>query len=165
MRTWYFGIAGFASLLLAACASPPPPQGVALPPSGTSLAVVSEETVVEVEPAVGTFIDEPLAAEYVPVQATAEGSLIIAIPADSGWDNPEMPLTRRQSDIEACYGYAVAQVARDDRIDYDRQQIREDGNNVLGLTTLTQRVDFYSQPRRRDSLFDSCMRAKGYVQP
>ncbi len=98
MRTWYFGIAGFASLLLAACASPPPPQGVALPPSGTSLAVVSEETVVEVEPAVATSIDEPLTTEYVPVQATAEESLIITIPADSGWDNPEIPLTRRHSD-------------------------------------------------------------------
>ena len=162
MRTWYFGIAGLASLLLAACASPPPPQGAAPPPSGTSHATVSEKTVVEVNPAAGTSIDEPLTTEYVPVQATAEGSLIIAIPADSGWDNPEIPLTRRQSDIEACYGYAVAQVARDDQIDYDRQQIREDGDNILGLTTLTQRVDFYSQSRRRDSLFDSCMRAKGY---
>ena len=163
MRTWHIGIVGLASLLLAACASPPP-QGAALPPAGTSLAPAAEETV-EAEPAAGISIDGPLTAEYVPVQATAEEALIIAIPTDSGWDNPEMPLTRRQSDIEACYSYAVAQVARDDQIDYDRQQIREDSDDVLGLTTLTQRVDFYSQSRRRDSLFDACMRAKGYVQP
>ncbi len=164
MRTWHIGVVGFASLLLAACASPPPPHEADLPPSGTSLAPAPAEAVA-VEPAADTTIDEPLSAEYVPVQATAQEAVIIAIPADSGWDNPEVPLTRRQTDIEACYSYAAAQVARDDQIDYDRQQIRDDGDDVLGLTTLTQRMDFYSQPRRRDSLFGTCMRAKGYVQP
>jgi hypothetical protein len=162
MRTRQFGIVA-SLLLLAACASPPPAHEAVPPPSGAELRAVPQESVA-VEPAAGTSADEPLSTEYVPVQATSNETLVIAVPESSGWDNPEMGLTRRQSDIEACYGYAAAQVARDDQIDSDRHQIRDDDDDVLGLTTLTRRVDFYSQPRRRDSLFDSCMRAKGYVE-
>jgi hypothetical protein len=51
-------------------------------------------------------------------------------------------------------------VARDARIDEDRRQLRDDSNDLVGLTTFARRVDFYSEPRRRADLFDRCMSAK-----
>ena len=100
--------------------------------------------------------------EYIPAEAPPPESLTVAIPEVSGWTHSEVPLTRQQSDIEACYGYAAALVARDARIDEDRRQLREDSNDLVGLTTFARRVDFYSEPRRRANLFDRCMSARGY---
>ncbi len=160
-----FGIAGAALLLLAACSSPPreaapPPDLSALPPPGIEAGKI-EAGGIEAEPAAA---EAPLSVEYIPMEAPPPGSLAIAIPEVSGWSHSEVPLTRQQSDIEACHGYAAARVARDARIDEDRRQLREDSNDLVGLTTFARRVDFYSEPRRRADLFDTCMSARGYTR-
>ena len=176
MKPGRIGIAGAALLLLAACSSPPreaappPPDLGALPPPGIEAGEIEageieagEIEAGEIE-AVPAAAEVPLSVEYIPAEAPPPGSLAVAIPEVSGWTHSEVPLTRQQSDIEACYGYAAAQVARDARIDEDRRQLRDDSNDLLGLTTFARRVDFYSEPRRRAKLFDRCMSARGYTR-
>ena len=161
MKPGRIGFAGAVLLLLAACSSPPreaappPPDLGALPPPGV------EAGRIEAGPAAA---EVPLSVEYIPAEAPPPGSRAVAIPEVSGWTHSEVPLTRQQSDIEACYGYAAAQVARDARIDEDRRQLRDDSNDLVGLTTFARRVDFYSEPRRRAELFDRCMSARGYTE-
>ena len=92
------------------------------------------------------------------------GPTAITIPEGSGWTHPETPLTKQQEDIEACFNFASAQIARESQIDYDRYQVDSDFANLHGETTLTRRVDYYSERRRRGALFDSCMRSKGYLK-
>jgi hypothetical protein len=71
-------------------------------------------------------------------------------------------LSQHQTDIDACFRYASAQIDRDSRIDYDRRQGRDIDDQVQGMTALSRRVDYYTEKRRRGSLFDSCMTSKGY---
>ncbi len=180
MKPGRIGIAGAVLLLLAACSSPPPREAAppppdlgALPPPGIEAGEIEAEEIeareieageIEAEEieAVPAAAEVPLSVEYIPAEAPPPGSLAVAIPEVSGWTHPEIPLTRQQSDIENCYGYAAALVARDARIDEDRRQLLDDSNDLLGLTTFAQRVDFYSEPRRRAKLFDRCMSARGY---
>ena len=97
--------------------------------------------------------------------AAAEPSAI-TIPEGAGWTDPEIPLTKQQEDIEACFRFATAQVAREALIDEDRYDTRADRDvyNLYGQPTLTRRVDYYSERRRRGALFDTCMQSKGYVK-
>lgn len=177
MKPGYIGIAGAALVLLAACSPPPreaapaPPEIGVLPPpaieagaieAGAIEAGAIEAGAVEAEPAAA---EVPLSVEYIPAEAPPPEPLAIATPEVSGWTQSEVPLTRQQSDIEACYGYAAAQVARDARIDEDRRQLGDDSNDFLGMTTFNRRVDFYSEPRRRAEVFDRCMSSRGYTKP
>ena len=160
MNYWRIGIAGATALLLISCSSPP---REAAPPPDAELRVAPAEGATIETPA-GVSAEEPLSIEYISAEPPP-GPLVFAVPEASGWTHSAVPLTRQQSDIEACYDYAAAQVARDARIDYDRRQMREDSNDLLGLTTLARRVDFYSEPRRRAGLFEGCMDTKGYARP
>ena len=106
--------------------------------------------------------------EYITVEPAPSESIVIAIPEASGRSREAsdrsgsgITLSLRQNDFESCYRSAAGQVARDARIDNDRREMREDSDDVVGLTTFLRRVDFYSQTRRRARLFDGCMRAKG----
>ena len=127
MKPGRIGFAGAVLLLLAACSlpprevAPPPPDLGALPPPAIEAGEI-EAGGIEAEPAAA---EVPLSVEYIPAEAPPPGSLAVAIPEVSGWTHSEVPLTRQQSDIEACYGYATVQVARDARIDEDRRQLRE----------------------------------------
>lgn len=138
----------------------PPPAGLEEPdtagapaaaPAGDSGAGGERGTVVE------TISPEPSAAK----EPTA-----IAIPEGSGWTNPGVPLTQQQADIEACFSYADAQIKREAQIDDDRFYSGNDRDfqNQYGLNTFRQRVDYYSERRRRGALFDSCMESKGYIK-
>ncbi len=129
----------------------PPPQGVAEPAVESGAAAGGSGAVIESIPA------EP--------SATA-GPTAITIPEGAGWANPGVPLTKQQQDTEACFSYADGQIARESQIDEDRYQGSDDREFVdqFGVTTLTRRLDFYSERRRRGALFDSCMESKGYVR-
>ena len=162
MMIWRIGIAGATALLLIAC-STPSREAVPAPPEAELRVAPAEGSAIE-EPGASAASEEPLSVEYLPEEPPS-GPLVFAAPEASGWTHSGVPLTRQQSDIEACYNSAAAQVARDARIDYDRRQVREDSDDLLGLTTLTSRVDYYSEPRRRANLFESCMNAKGYTNP
>ena len=85
------------------------------------------------------------------------------LPAESGWNNPDIPLSRHQADIEACHDHAWARVDRDLRIDRDIQSERDTLDSGLGFSPLSRRVDLYRAGTRRRELFESCMQAKGYV--
>lgn len=125
------------------------------PPAGEATAPASAESLESAGPVVETISPDP---------ASSGGGAAIAIPDDSGWTNPDIPLTQRQIDIAACYESAAAQIAREAQIDSDRYEARNYRGDLVGLTSLSQRLDYYSENRRRGALFDSCMQAKGYVK-
>ena len=68
-----------------------------------------------------------------------------------------------QADIEDCYGYAVAQVQRDQRIDDDRKAgLTTLGHNPRFDSVKRKNTDQYEQRNRRGALLTECMEAKGY---
>jgi len=112
-------------------------------------------------PAPGTVIEtiEP------PPSAAAEPTAV-PIPEASGWINPSVALSEQQADIDACFSYAQGQIDRETQIDQDRYLATDEPGfqNQYGVNTFKQRVDYYSERRRRGSLFDACMESKGYVK-
>jgi len=136
----------------------PPPEDVAEPGGNAAVAPVPESP----EPGSSGVVIETIQPE--PLVA-AEPTAVI-IPEGAGWTHPEIPLTKQQSDIEACFSFATAQVSRESQIDDDRYQGSSDSDalDLYGETTLTRRVDYYSERRRRGALFDTCMRSKGYLK-
>lgn len=163
MKVWRALAVGLQIVAVGGCTfdtpwpgAPSPPEsaleggtaaGGALPPPDSP--VVPSEGGTEVEAFAGELSGPPAS---------------VRLPAGSAWSRPGAPLTQQQSDLEACYRFATSQIARDARIDEDRLQNRDDGDDVHGVTTFSRRVDFYSERRRRGSLFDSCMHAKGYTK-
>ena len=138
----------------------PPPEDLAEPGGESAVAPASESTAPKsAAPESGVVIES-----IQPEPEAAVGPTAITIPEGSGWTHSEIPLTKQQEDIEACFNFASAQLARESQIDYDRDQVDSDFANLHGETTLTRRVDYYSERRRRGALFDSCMRSKGYLK-
>ena len=142
--------------------SPAPPGGGVLPPP---------EDLAEPGEATGAPATEPGGTGTVvetikPDASAAEEPTAVAIPEASGWTNPAVPLSRRQEDIDACFSYAEGQIKREAQIDDDRYNFGDDRDfqNQYGLNTFRQRVDYYSERRRRGALFDACMQSKGYVR-
>ena len=99
-----------------------------------------------------------------PVQAWLRRKSVGSKPRRHGWTHPEIPLTKQQVDIEACFNFATAQIARESQIDEDRYQVDTDFADLYGETTLERRVDYYTERRRRGALFDSCMHSRGYLK-
>ena len=160
------GLWAAAGCTLPEASSPAAPSGGALPPP--------EETAEPASEAAGARAVESAAAGSSGVviesiqpeaSATAEPAAII-LPERSGWTHSEIPLTKQQEDIETCFSFATAQVKREAQIDEDiiDGSSDRDAVNLYGETTLTQRVDYYSERRRRGGLFDTCMQSKGYVK-
>ena len=133
----------------------PPPEGVAEPGGETAVAPPPESAAPE-----GGVVIESIQ----PDASVAASPSAIIIPEGSGWTHPEIPLTKQQADIEACFNFATAQIARESQIDDDRYQVESDFADLHGETTLTRRVDYYSKRRRRGALFDSCMHSMGYLK-
>jgi hypothetical protein len=160
------GLWAAAGCTLPESSSPATPSGGALPPP--------EETVQRASEAAGAPAVESAAAggsgvviESIQPEAWATaGPTAFIIPERSGWTHSEVPLTKQQEDIETCFRFATAQVDREALIDEDIFEASSDRDalNLYGETTLTQRVDYYSERRRRGGLFDTCMQSKGYVK-
>jgi hypothetical protein len=150
--------------------SPGEPTGGALPPPIGA----PEATGVTAGDAAGASAVESAAAgtsgvvieSIEPEPSATTGPTAITIPEGSGWTHSEVPLTKQQEDIETCFRFASAHVERESRIDDDRYEGSSDRDvvNLFGETTLTRRVDYYSERRRRGGLFDTCMQSKGYVK-
>lgn len=136
----------------------PPPEGVAEPGGEAVVAPAPEGTA----PGGGEVVIEIETIQ--PESSAAVSPTAIIIPEGSGWTHPEIPLTKQQADIEACFNFATAQIARESQIDEDRYQVESDFTDLHGETTLTRRVDYYTERRRRGALFDSCMRSRGYLK-
>jgi len=165
-----FGLWAAAGCTLPEASSPATPNGGALPPPEETVEPVRESA----SEAAGAPDAESAAAGSSGVviesirpepSATAEPTAII-LPERSGWTHSEIPLTKQQEDIETCFSFATAQVKREAQIDEDiiDGSSDRDALNLYGETTLTQRVDYYSERRRRGGLFDTCMQSKGYVK-
>jgi hypothetical protein len=140
----------------------PPPEGAAAPvPEAAGESGGAGATESAAAGSSGVVIETIEPDPSVAAEPTA-----ITIPEGSGWTHPEVPLTTQQEDIEACFRFASAQVARESLIDEDRYDSSADRDvyNLWGEPTLTQRVDYYSERRRRGALFDSCMQSKGYIK-
>jgi hypothetical protein len=164
-------VVALALLAAPACSFPEPtrptaPSSGALPPPEGAAAPVPESAgtaAAESAPAGsgGVVIDV-----IEPDPSVAAVPTAVTIPEGAGWTHPEVPLTTQQEDIEACFRFASAQVARESLIDEDRYDSSADRDvyNLWGEPTLTQRVDYYSERRRRGALFDSCMQSKGYIK-
>lgn len=108
------------------------------------------------EPAV---VPSPLAP---PPPATTVAPSRRDIPEQSGWDNPEVPLSGRQRDIEACYDYAWAQVERDLQIESDIQDTMDTMASGLGFSPENRQANLYGARQRRHRLFERCMQSRGY---
>ncbi len=136
----------------------PPPEGTAEPASEAAGAAAGESAAAGSS---GVVIES-----IQPEGSAAAGPTAITIPERSGWTHPEVPLTKQQAEIETCFRFASAQVDREALIDEDRYEGSSDRDavNLYGVTTLTRRVDYYSERRRRGALFDTCMQSKGYVK-
>jgi hypothetical protein len=163
------GLWAAAGCTLPESSSPATPSGGALPPPEETVEPARESTgeaagAPAAESAAGSsgVVIESIQPE---ASATAEPTAII-LPERSGWTHSEIPLTKQQEDIETCYLFATAQVDREAQIDDDRIEASSDrdDSNLYGVTTLAQRVDYYSERRRRGGLFDTCMQSKGYVK-
>ena len=85
-------------------------------------------------------------------------------PHASGWQNPSVTPEQHQADIEGCYRYAWSQVERDMRVEQDVGAARSDGDDGLGFTALTTRMNLYDHRNRRTELINDCMEGKGYIQ-
>lgn len=142
--------------------SPTAPSGGALPPPESTVEPAGAAPEESAAAGTGGVVIELIEPEP---SAAAEPTAII-IPEGSGWTHPEIPLTKQQEDIETCFRFATAQIARESQIDDDRYEGTSDRDavNLYGETTLTRRVDYYSERRRRGALFDTCMQSKGYVK-
>lgn len=82
----------------------------------------------------------------------------------SGWQNPDVTPEQHQADIEGCYRYAWSQVERDMRVEQDVGAARTDGDDGLGFTALTTRMNLFDHRNRRTELINDCMEGKGYIQ-
>ena len=82
----------------------------------------------------------------------------------SGWQNPDVTPEQHQADIEGCYRYAWSQVERDMRVEQDVGAARTDGDDGLGFTALTTRMNLFDHRNRRTALINDCMESKGYIQ-
>ncbi|MDX1575607.1 MAG: hypothetical protein R3285_05410 [Kiloniellales bacterium] len=135
----------------------PPPEDAAEPAPESSGAAATESAAGGGGVVIETIEPDP---------AVAAVPTAVTIPEGAGWTHPEIPLTEQQEDVEACFRFASAQVARESRIDEDRYDSRADRDvyDLWGEPTLTRRVDYYSERRRRGTLFDSCMQSKGYIK-
>ena len=175
MNPLIIAVAAFGLWAATGCASPEPsspsaPIGGALPPPMGA----PEPTGVTAGEAAGASAVESAAAgssgvvieSIAPEPSVTTGPTAITIPERSGWTHSEIPLTKQQEDIETCFRFASAHVERETRIDDDRYEGSSDRDvvNLFGETTLTRRVDYYSERRRRGGLFDTCMQSKGYVK-
>ena len=85
-------------------------------------------------------------------------------PQASGWQNPNVTPEQHQADIEGCYRYAWSQVERDMRVEQDMAAARSDGDDGLGFTALTTRMNLYDHRKRRTALINDCMESKGYIR-
>lgn len=139
--------------------SPVPPSGGALPPPQGTVEPTGDSGAAG---GGGGEVIESIQAE----PSAAPGPTAITIPEAAGWTSPGVPLTKQQADIEACYSFAQGQIARETQIDEDRYHGSGDRefDDQFGGTSLTRRLDYYSERRRRGALFDSCMQSKGYVK-
>ena len=70
---------------------------------------------------------------------------------------------QREKDAEDCYTYAQASVARDIQVQDDRSAIFDESSNNRDVYAFTNRLDEYGNEQRLGSLYDSCMRSKGYA--
>ena len=84
------------------------------------------------------------------------------IPEQPGWDNPDVPLSGHQRDIEACYDYAWSQVERDLLIEGDIQDTTDTMASGLGFSPENRAADLYGARQRRHRLFERCMQSRGY---
>ncbi len=76
--------------------------------------------------------------------------------------DPSAPADRSKPDVEACYDSAQAQIDHDTRIERDRSAAFDSSDAGLGLSALRQRMSTFGQSKRRRTLFNDCINAKGY---
>lgn len=68
-----------------------------------------------------------------------------------------------QQNLESCRAYALAQVEQDARNDYDsRGNIWDERDRGRTIIQLERSVANFDYQRRRDQLFQQCMRSRGY---
>ena len=150
-------VLGGLLLAVAACGSQPAsdgsasPRGAEVAPPPPSSDVVPSGNV-EAPPLIVDEEDVVVVEEEEEVVVVEEGETETVLTS-----NPA-----RQRDIEDCYAYATAQVARDAQVQKDRAPLFAQFNSNPTYVW-TSRMDAYGNEKRRGKLFDSCMAAKGYA--
>ena len=105
------------------------------------------------------FYEEPAEPRPLP---PASGAAEVSEDGTTIWIKEGGDDSQRQADISNCYASAVAQTARDTRIQGDRATSRR--STALGgeEVSFMNQMDEFELGRQRDALFSRCMRAKGY---
>ncbi len=152
-------IAAACAFALSACASAPSAPKTEVPlPSATAGADTSAAA------RATTYGADPKADTGVAQQANAQSSeeIIVMGPDGTVWIRSGAADTRYQSDVDSCYTFAQARVDHDERIESDVSAAFQTEAGGLGLASLRGRMNNFERSRRRPSLFNSCMVAKGY---
>ena len=163
-------IAAACAFALSACASAPsaPKTEVPLPSAtaGADTSAAAGATPYGAAYAGGTY---PYGADQkadtgVAQQANVQSSeeIIVMGPDGTVWIRSGAADTRYQSDVDSCYTFAQARVDHDERIESDVSAAFQTEAGGLGLASLRGRMNNFERSRRRPSLFNSCMVAKGY---
>lgn len=121
-------------------AAPPPPGGAVLEET------VVEETVIETESPGG-----------------AEETIVVEEETGLAVETPE-PDVRREQAVQDCYAYATSQVARDYQVQGDAGTVIDPAYQGQSVTGFMSQMNDYGNERRRQTLFNSCMSARGYPQ-
>ena len=80
------------------------------------------------------------------------------------WVKPDGASADYRADLEACFGFARARIAHDERIEADTHAAFDAAPGGFGVSELSDRMGAFERKNRRASLYRECMRDKGYVE-
>lgn len=141
---------------LAACENQPFPGQDPTPP--TSPAAMPPPSEVDVEE---TMVEETTTRAPGPAGTTDE--TITVETTDIEIETPA-PDAQREAAVQDCYAYATSQVARDYQVQYDSGTVIDPAYQGQAVTGFMTRMNDYGNERRRQTLFNKCMTARGYPQ-
>ncbi len=78
------------------------------------------------------------------------------------WGKPGESNAQYRADLEACFDFARAQIAHDERMETETNAAFEVFPSGTGVTQLSAQMNSFERGNRRSSLYNECMRAKGY---
>ncbi len=84
------------------------------------------------------------------------------LPGGPQWSKPGASSAEYRADLEACYEFAQARIAHDQRIETDSSAAFDTFPSGLGVSELSGQMNEFERKNRRSSLYRECMRAKGY---
>ncbi len=77
---------------------------------------------------------------------------------------PDTDSAQYRADLESCFSFARARIARDERMESDSSAAFDAYPQGLGMGEIRGRMNTFANRNRRSKLYSDCMSAKGYSQ-